>query len=421
MNFQRSFFSHNLIIMKPSSRRNFLKSVSGITGATLIGLPYVTRGNSVSPVIKQVNKPVMRALGQTGIELPVVSMGVMNANNPNLVKEAWKVGIRHLDTAWVYQNGNNEKMIGNALREMNINRKEVIIATKFLLRSRTEGSLAGEKAKETLLSQLQDSLSRLQTNYIDILYIHDVSKPEQITDPEVMNTLKELKESGKIRFCGFTSHTYWPDLVNKAAGQKFYDVLLLAWNVAWSQDAKALEAMKNAYEAGIGIIAMKTQCQQDWYKQQLPAEAQKFYEGEVMHSALLKWVLRNEYITTAVPGFTTFQQLEEDLPVMSSLEYNGLEKQFLTDRNVKLAFNNICRHCGLCGNACPKKAEVPSLMRTHMYIQSYGNALLAKQTLGGIEKGKGLEVCRDCDSCTVKCVRNVQVGKRISELKEIYC
>ncbi len=406
--------------MNQTSRRHFIKSVAGITGASLTGLPFLSSGRNIKPVVNLQNAPLVRSLGKTGIELPVLSMGVMNANNPNLVKEAWKVGIKHFDTAWVYQNGNNEKMIGSAFKELNINRKEVTIATKFLLRSRVEGSVSGDKAKEMLLSQLEDSLSRLQTNYVDILYIHDVSKEDQITDPAVIETLKKLKDEGKIRFCGFTSHTYWPDLVNKAADMNFYDVLLLAWNVAWSQDATALEALKKAHNSGIGIIAMKTQCQQDWYKQQLPADSQKFYEGEIMHSAFLKWALRNEYITTAVPGFTTFQQLEEDLPIMSNLDYNSQEKQFLTDRNVKFAFNNICRHCGLCIESCPHKADIPSLMRAHMYSIAYGNALLSKQTLGAISKGKDLEACRNCRLCSARCVRNVQIGKRISELKEIY-
>ena len=55
---------------------------------------------------------ICRTLGRTGIRLPIVSMGVMNSNNPNLLKVGWQSGIRHFDTAWIYQAGNNEKMVG---------------------------------------------------------------------------------------------------------------------------------------------------------------------------------------------------------------------------------------------------------------------------------------------------------------------
>jgi hypothetical protein len=64
--------------------------------------------------------------------------------------------------------------------------------------------------------------------------------------------------------------------------------------------------MNYAAAKGVGLVAMKTQCQQAWYKENLPAELQKFYEGKIMHTALLKWVLRHESIATAVPDSPPF-------------------------------------------------------------------------------------------------------------------
>src|SRR5215469_726945 len=72
---------------------------------------------------------LQRTLGRTGLTLPIVSMGVMNADVPGILRRAYELGIRHFDTAAVYQNGRNEEMVGAVLKEMGI-RDKVIISTK---------------------------------------------------------------------------------------------------------------------------------------------------------------------------------------------------------------------------------------------------------------------------------------------------
>src|SRR3954453_13812458 len=72
---------------------------------------------------------IQRTLGKTGLTMPVVSMGVMNADIPGLVRRSYELGIRHFDTAAVYQNGRNEEMVGAVVKEMGI-RDKVVISTK---------------------------------------------------------------------------------------------------------------------------------------------------------------------------------------------------------------------------------------------------------------------------------------------------
>jgi predicted aldo/keto reductase-like oxidoreductase len=73
--------------------------------------------------------PIYRTLGKTGIRLPIVSMGVMNADVPGLVRRSFEIGIRHFDTAAVYQQGRNEQMVGSVIKEMGV-RDQVTISTK---------------------------------------------------------------------------------------------------------------------------------------------------------------------------------------------------------------------------------------------------------------------------------------------------
>lgn len=100
---------------KSDNRRNFIKKgLAGLAGLTFIpGTIKSAKRNSYHPG----DKPfIYRTLGKTGISLPVISMGVMNSNNPNLVKAALDAGIIHFDTAWYYQMGRNEEMVGRVIK-----------------------------------------------------------------------------------------------------------------------------------------------------------------------------------------------------------------------------------------------------------------------------------------------------------------
>ncbi|MGE5458611.1 MAG: aldo/keto reductase [Methanococcaceae archaeon] len=396
------------------NRRNFLGN-SGRQLA-LLGLAGLSKtGMIVNDSTEDKSKMLYRVLGKTGIKLPIISMGVMNASNPGLLKAAWNEGIRHFDTAWYYQNGNNEKMVGSVLRELKVNRTDVTIATKIFL----EG-ITGKEAKSLFLKMFNESLDRLQMDYVDILYYHNSPTAERINDPYIVEAFTELKKKKKIRFSGFSAHVDWPEMVMDAARRKFYDVILLSYNYSMFNDPRISEAIRTAYDAGIGLIAMKTQCQQDWYKRNLSAEQQKYYGESNMNTALLKWALKNEYITTAIPGFTTYDQIKEDMPVAYDLTFTREEEDFFRSKDVKLAIQSVCRHCGRCIPSCPQKADIPSLMRTHMYSFSYGNPLMARQTLSQIKTGKDLAACSGCKICTGQCQYRVPIAERINELLEIF-
>jgi len=409
------------------NRRKFIgKSTKQFALLNLVGLTTSTAlanklnlDNGDGQNIKNPGKIQYRVLGRTGIKLPVVSMGVMNSNNPGLLKGAWENGIRLFDTAWGYQNGNNERMVGSVLRELKVNREEAIVATK--VPPSGPSATKGKKGKEIFLQRFGECLSRLQMDFVDILYYHDVRSPAETNDPYIQEAFTELKAKKKIRFSGFSTHSYWPELITDAASRKFYDVILLSFNYGMYQDQRVFDALRLASQSGIGLIAMKTQCQQDWYKRDLPAEQQKYYDGTLMNSALLKWALKSEYITTAIPGFTNFQQLNDDIAVAYDLTYTKEEEEFFKSREVKLAIQSVCRHCGNCISSCPQNADIPSLMRTHMYSLSYGNPLMAKQTLSQILPGRGLDICKYCEECTSQCQYRVPIANRIHELKDIYC
>lgn len=400
------------------NRRQFLGAAAG----AVTGLLTAGRGSGASPDAvgetsgKAERGVITRVLGRTGYRIPVLGMGVMNADNPELVRRAYELGIRHFDTAYVYQRGRNEEMVGRVLVEELKVRDKVVIATKINIRP-PQRSLPPEQIKEMHRRMIDESLTRLRTDYVDILYSHDVSDPEWLKNPGLMEALQEIKEQKKARFIGFSTHQNMNSVIRTAMELKIYDVVLTTLNYSLFDYAEYLDTLKKAAAQGIGLVAMKTQCQQPWYREGQPAELRRFYEGPVLHTALLKWVLRHDFIACAVPGFTTFEQLNEDIKVIDNLEYTAEERKFLEDKMVKTQMAAVCRLCGKCLPTCPARVNIPDLLRVHMYASAYGNLIQARETLEDLGGKQAVEACRNCPRCTAECARGVNIKRRLEELK----
>lgn len=363
-------------------------------------------------------KVIYRTLGKTGIKLPIVNMGVMNTLDPALVRRSYEIGVRHFDTAAWYMQGKNEEMVGKVIKEMNI-RDQVVIGTKVYI-PHQQRTMSPEQAKEEYLRIAGESLERLQTDYVDILYSHSVKDIEWLNNPGILDAMQILKKEGKVKFIGFSTHDNMAECIKNAAMNGFYDVVLTSFNYSLNDNYELASAIENAALKGIGIIAMKTQCSQAWHKQNLSADLQQYYEGNIIHKAVLKWALQHEFVTTAIPGYTTFKQMEEDFSVVYDLEYTPEEKEFLENRSIKLSLKQCCQQCNQCVSTCPNKVDIPTLMRVHMYAACYPNFYQARDTLSSIPEEKSLSACASCTVCTASCANRVDIPGRIEELKTIY-
>lgn len=403
-------------------REFFARSLSGAAAAGILAAPGRLFSSGISQEATnqtQKEETIYRTLGKTGIRLPVVNMGVMNAFNPDLVKRSYEIGVRHFDTSAYYQRGQNEAMIGKVIRELGV-RDQVVIGTKVFVPHEQRSQTSSAALKMIFLNTAEESLKRLQTDFLDILYVHNVQDLWYLNNPGIREALQVLKDQKKVRHIGFSVHSNMTELLVDAAESGFYEVIAVAFNYSMADDVDLISALQKAHERGIGLIAMKTQCTQYWYRDYVPSDKQQYYQGKILHTAVLKWALRHDFITCAIPGYTTFEQIEEDFSVASDLEYTPEERTFLEDRNVKLALQSYCRHCQSCLATCPKGVDIPALMRTHMYAACYGNFFLARDTLDEIPKEKGLAACKSCETCTARCVRLVDIPRRLQELRLIY-
>ncbi len=400
------------------SRRAFLaKTATGFASAGfLTGLPAAAFAQATHATETTISsrKIIHRTLGRTGLSIPIVSMGVMNADNPEIVQASYEIGVRHFDTAASYQYGRNEQMVGRVIEHLAV-RDKVIIATKI-----SSGSQRGETETGEIVSKLvtdcEASLKRLNTDYVDILYIHSVDSAETVNNPANAEGLNKLKEQKKIRFAGVSTHTRMADVINAVAENSAFDVVLTAINFTMAGDGELLGAIDRASARGVGVVAMKTQAGgARWPNPQ----TRKKFSSATISTAALKWAMRNESITTSIPGYTNYEHMQQDFSVVHSLEYTDEERAFLDDNEVTLGIG-FCRQCRQCLASCPRGVDIPNLMRTHMYTAQYANFHQARMTLNEIPAGRGLSACGSCDDCIARCANNVDIPGRVAELKLVY-
>ena len=399
--------------MNPSdfNRRSFLKAgVLGTAGVfaskiASAGDKPETMRNSFT-VKNEGNKIITRTLGRTGIALPVVSMGVMRADNPNLVKAALSKGVVHLDTAHGYQEGRNETMLGLLLKDYP--RNSFLISTKIHIGGMNE---AGEFTPETKPGELQEkleiSLSRLKMEYVDILYIHGLGTRQAVLYKPVIKELQKIKKSGKARFLGVSTHSNMPDVINAAADAEIYDIVLTSYNYQMKDWKEMNDAIQRAAKEGIGIIAMKTMA--GGFKD-------KARTVPVNTRAALKWVFQNENIHTAIPGYTSFEQLDESFSVMEDINLTEEEKKDLFDSPVSASL--YCLGCKGCQDNCKMRLPVQDLMRAYMYTYGYRDYKKAQEVLTAGNRIPA-SVCSDCNSCSVNCIKGFDVAQRIRDVSRL--
>ena len=379
--------------MNKMDRRNFIKSSVMGASLSLLSSPLTAIARQAGPSPGARGKIITRRLGKTGIELPVVSMGVMRADNPALVRAALDSGMKHLDTAHGYQKGNNETMLGEVLKDHP--RGSFVISTKV-----------PPDAKEAFLASLDLSLQRLRMEYVDILYVHGLTSADDVVSASTLEALTAARKSGKARHIGVSTHRNEPDVIRAAVRSGVYEVVLTSINFKQDHYPEVKKAVAEAAAAGLGIIAMKTM-------------AGAFHDKErtkpVNCRAALKWVLQDENVTTAIPGITTFDQLADNAGVNKDLALTEDEKSSLVPG--KSEGGLYCPGCPGCTDRCTKGLPVPDIMRAYMYTYGYGDARLAQDLLAGLRIDA--DPCGECAECTVRCSRGFDLPARVRDISRL--
>lgn len=208
-------------------------------------------------------------LGNTGLEVSKLCLGCMSFGDASLgfhsgwlldeeksrviLKKALDLGVNFFDTANVYGNGTSEEYLGRALRDF-ADRNEVIIATKvFFGDDLHEGRNTTGLSRKAIFSQVEASLKRLGTDYIDVLYIHrwDYKTPIE----ETMTALNDLVRAGKVHYLGASAMYTWQfqkaQYVAEKNGWTKFSVMQNHYNMLYREDER--EMIPFCKDTGVGL------------------------------------------------------------------------------------------------------------------------------------------------------------------------
>ncbi len=385
-----------------TTRREFIRNTAmGSAALAAVGLsPRRIAGQE-----QRFRRLMFRQLGITGWKTTEIGFGCMNNRDADLFRAGLDSGINYFDTGNSYMNGVNEQLVGEALAGR---RDEAFLATKVGL------SKDPDKAR----SEMDESLSRLKVDHVDLLQFHKVDEPAQATDERFMRLFEDARDAGKTRFMGITTHMNQAAVIDAAVESGFWEAILTGYN--YFSPKELTDAIRRAREAGIAIIAMKTLITTERPRVPFPdirPEGSKLTNQQ----ALLAWVLENRNIDVTIPGITTFEQLNDDIAVM------GLELSFedrgLIRRYGDAAGSRYCRGvagCTGCHEQCPYGVDVCEINRCLNYADGYGDRDLARENYRALPAGKTLAACEKCGECTVRCVNGLDIRERIGWARRLF-
>jgi predicted aldo/keto reductase-like oxidoreductase len=287
-----------------------------------------------------------RKLGNTGLEVSAIGMGCVQIASSRIevataiVRRALELGVNYFDVARAY--GDAEIKVGLGIAGApNAAREDVVISTK-----------TSARAREDAWRQINESLERLHTSYVDNLHLHSLRSTEDIDrrlGPDgALKALIEARDQGMIHHIGCTSHR--SEVLIEALRRFDFEVILVPMNLVEREPLDELIPM--CEERGVGVTIMKP-----------------LATGLLPAPLALKWLL-NQPIATAVPGITTLMELEEDAAVGSQPTTLASEERRAIQEARQRLEHVRCRICGLC-YPCPREIPISMTLGTDVVFNHY--------------------------------------------------
>jgi aryl-alcohol dehydrogenase-like predicted oxidoreductase len=287
-------------------------------------------------------------LGNTGLEVSAITLGCMSFGSPDrgnhawsldedasrgIIKQALDAGINFLDTANAYSAGSSEEIVGRAIA--GVPREEIVLATKVFMPMR-QGPNGGGLSRKAIFGELDASLRRLGTDYIDLYQIHrfDYGTPLE----ETLEALHDAVKSGKVRYIGASSMYAWQFakalFVSRQHGWTRFVSMQNHYNLLYREEER--EMLPLCADQGIGVIPWsplaRGRLTRPWDTSTARTETDEFGKtlyhpsDEAIVSRVLEiagkrdlspaqvalaWLLRNPAVTSPIVGVTKSSHLTD--------------------------------------------------------------------------------------------------------------
>jgi len=387
------------------SRRAVLRGAAGTLASGLVlasGCKYDTQlfllrdaptTDTQSPTWAESRVRQYRPLGRSGFQMSDISFGCAGLSDAGVARRGVERGVTYFDTSPDYSDAASERALGEGIR--GTPRDKLFLVSKFCTPA---GHLPNDTSVPDVVKAVEASLQRLGTDYLDLVHIHAVNSIDRLLAPNIHEGFDRLKQAGKVRYLGVSSHTPQLETVMaRAVDSGRFDVIMVAYNFKNWPDLTTI--FRRAHERGVGVVAMKTLkgAQHSQLADFTPTERESF-----AHAAF-KWVLSNPHVSGLVVSMSTYGQIDEYLHAsgqpLTTADVSLLEKY---DR---LIARGYCRPgCGSCLDRCPSGVPVDDVLRYAMYADNYGWEKEAMRLYARLEPGRRADQCAGCAApCEAAC------------------
>jgi uncharacterized protein len=361
-------------------RRNFLGAGAGaIAAAAVLGTGHPAAAQQEREASKATQSAVLpkRKLGKTGVEVTMLNIGTWQSSGvERLLRFAWANGVRYIDTAKTY---GTEPAIGRWLQATPEARKDLFLVTKD-----------HPNTPAQLIHQLDQRLDALQTDYVDLIFIHAVGDHDFETEvewprsKEFKETAEAIRKSGKAKFVGFsTHHPQRPEILQAAVEGGFVDAIMIQNNPWIAQEAAMNRALDACHKAGIGLISMK-QVAGNMNLQEIARRLPELKEKKLTpYQGLLHAIWSDERFSSVCVSMRNTDQIRENsLAARSFQPMTRAQIDRLRDACIA-AGPTLCASCnGQCSRAAGTTAELGNLTRFLTYHEHHGYRAEARRLYG---------------------------------------
>jgi aryl-alcohol dehydrogenase-like predicted oxidoreductase len=270
-----------------------------------------------------------RPMGKTGLEVSIIGLGGHHIGTVagqqevnNMVAKALDHGINFFDNAWEYHGGLSEERVGSALKGK---RDQAIVMTKVCTHGRK---------KDVAMRMLEESLTRLQTDHLDVWQVHEViyyNDPERAYEQDgVLEALAAAKQQGKVRFVGFTGHKN-PSIHLEMLNRGFpFDTVQMPIN-PFDPSFRSFEreVLPVAVQKGMAVFSMKS----------MSGSGESIVHGALTPTEALSYAMSVPGVSTTISGMDSMAVLDQNLEILHSFKPLD-EKQMAALREHGRQFND---------------------------------------------------------------------------------
>lgn len=336
-----------------------------------------------------------------------------------IIDLAYKSGINYYDTAYIYHSGDSERFIGKALSKYP--RDTWYLATKMPAFSL--------KTKEDVERVFNDQLEKCGVEYFDFYLCHGVNEPiyDKFTDPElgVIPFLIKMKEEGKIKRLGFSSHCK-PENLEKFAKLHDWDFAQIQLNYFDWEYQNAKRQYEILTELGLPVMVMEP-CRGGRLAD-LCEEANNILKKAAPDRSVASWAFRwmqsLDNVQVVLSGMTTLEQLKENLSLFDKYDkLSDSERETLEEARQSFLkkFTVPCTGCRYCSE-CPRELDIPTILNAYTDISINDNDFqrgsIVKKLLAGGDSCDPRE-CLNCGSCTRHCPQNIDTPAIMDSFSKI--